>query len=1063
MIKQSSIAKITRPALADIYPRPRMFRILDAGRKRPVTWVSGPAGSGKTTLVASWIEGRKLPCLWYQIDEGDADLATFFYYLGLAGKKAAPRHRKPLPMLTPEYLLDVPTFSKRYFENLCSRVQTPFILVFDNYQLIPGSSLFHTILQAGLSSIPHGIHVVIIGRTEPPTAFTGMLAGNALNTVGWESLRLTPEESRGIAHLLSTGPQYKNIISWMHEKTDGWAAGLILFIKAFGREAVEPQTLPSMPPEKIFDFFANELFQKIDEEMRDFLMKTSILPKMEPSTAEQLTGNRNAARILSELNRRNYFTARRRLEGDTYEYHPLFREFLMERARLSFSQMEIRSIQQQAAVLLMQTGQVEDALELYRLSDDWDNFTRLLLAQAQSLVSQGRHRSLESWLKAIPMDDLDREPWLLYWLGECRVLCDLGDARRYAEKALGLFRKQHDAKGVFLAWASAIDALVQEMGDIKRLDHWVAFAFELMNEYAFPSREVEDLMTARIFIAMPWNPADPVFVEWRKRAMELIERDGDPNIRLMTSFYLLAHFIWIGEPTTAKMILDVIRRMGKMYEKFSPLLYCMGRMCEGWFVLLDGDPRQAYSILQDGLAKGNASGVYIWYRNTLEIAASANLCMDNLSEAGQLLEQMAVGLETSRLFDRFYYYHDSAWRFMMMGDISKAAAYQEQANELAAKTGFPINASDSHFSMAIISNAQGNHKKAREHSAALHKVSFRMGSALVKYKALLVDALIAFGAGNENEGLRQLRDALVLGKERGFIFFRWWLPEMMTRLCMKALEAGIETDYVKNLIRTCNLVPDDPPLHLENWPWPLKIRALGEFRVLRDDKPLRYSRKAPKKPLELLRVIIALSGKNLSEERLTDLIWPDAEGDSGRRSLNVTLVRLRELLGVRDALQVNEGMISLNDRIVWTDVWAFERLIRAAEAESVSPSHYFLEKAIAIYHGHFLAEESGSWAISPRERLRELLFHAIESLGRYWEQNREWQKAIEVYRKGIQADDLIEKCYIRLMSCLLKTGSHAEALSVYRRLKKTLDGYSVEPSAEARDLHELIVSGNKRP
>jgi LuxR family maltose regulon positive regulatory protein len=118
MTKQISIAKLTRPALADIYPRRRLFRLLGAGRKRHVTWVSGPAGSGKTTLVASWIEGRKLPCLWYQIDEGDGDLATFFYYLGLAGKKAAPRYRKPLPLLTPEYLLDVSTFSKRYFENL---------------------------------------------------------------------------------------------------------------------------------------------------------------------------------------------------------------------------------------------------------------------------------------------------------------------------------------------------------------------------------------------------------------------------------------------------------------------------------------------------------------------------------------------------------------------------------------------------------------------------------------------------------------------------------------------------------------------------------------------------------------------------------------------------------------------------------------------------------------------------------------------------------------------------------------------------------------------------------
>src|SRR5512143_2893570 len=93
-------AKVRRPKLSMIIPRTRLFKRLDSGIGTPVRWIVGPAGSGKTTLVASWIESRKIPCLWYQIDEGDADIATFFYYMGLGGAAAAPRHRKPLPLLT---------------------------------------------------------------------------------------------------------------------------------------------------------------------------------------------------------------------------------------------------------------------------------------------------------------------------------------------------------------------------------------------------------------------------------------------------------------------------------------------------------------------------------------------------------------------------------------------------------------------------------------------------------------------------------------------------------------------------------------------------------------------------------------------------------------------------------------------------------------------------------------------------------------------------------------------------------------------------------------------------
>lgn len=119
------MSKITRPTLTGVFPRKRLFGLLDRLRKQPLIWISGPPGCGKTTLVASYIETRKLPCLWYQVDTGDADPATFFYYLGQAAKRASPQFRKPLPLLTPEYLQGIPIFTQRYFEELFRRLIPP--------------------------------------------------------------------------------------------------------------------------------------------------------------------------------------------------------------------------------------------------------------------------------------------------------------------------------------------------------------------------------------------------------------------------------------------------------------------------------------------------------------------------------------------------------------------------------------------------------------------------------------------------------------------------------------------------------------------------------------------------------------------------------------------------------------------------------------------------------------------------------------------------------------------------------------------------------------------------
>ena len=91
------MAKITHPRISGVFPRKRLFRDLDDSRESPVIWVSAPAGSGKTTLVASYLSERQLHSIWYRVDEGDGDIATFFYYMGLAARKSAPRSKKTLP------------------------------------------------------------------------------------------------------------------------------------------------------------------------------------------------------------------------------------------------------------------------------------------------------------------------------------------------------------------------------------------------------------------------------------------------------------------------------------------------------------------------------------------------------------------------------------------------------------------------------------------------------------------------------------------------------------------------------------------------------------------------------------------------------------------------------------------------------------------------------------------------------------------------------------------------------------------------------------------------------
>ncbi|MEN6623725.1 MAG: hypothetical protein ABFD50_19525 [Smithella sp.] len=194
--------KTSRPIPKGVYQRPLLFEKLDyLRRNNPLIWISAPAGSGKTTLVASYIEKNKLPCLWYQLDAGDGDMATFFYYMSQAATKAAPRKRKPMPILTAEYLYGIPTFALRYFEELYRRLKIPSLLVLDNYQEVPEDSPLHEIMHIALSHLPEGINAIVISRREPPSAFIRLQANQQMDFLRWEDVRLTKEEARGIIAL----------------------------------------------------------------------------------------------------------------------------------------------------------------------------------------------------------------------------------------------------------------------------------------------------------------------------------------------------------------------------------------------------------------------------------------------------------------------------------------------------------------------------------------------------------------------------------------------------------------------------------------------------------------------------------------------------------------------------------------------------------------------------------------------------------------------------------------------------------------------------------------------
>jgi ATP/maltotriose-dependent transcriptional regulator MalT len=116
-----------------------------------------------------------------------------------AASRKLPAKHKPLPLLTPEYLTDLTGFSRRFFRELYARLPYPSVLVLDNYDEVLGEVEFHALLVDSAQEIPEGINVIVMSRSEPPSLYTRLIANKTVTRVGWDELRLTQEETRGIA------------------------------------------------------------------------------------------------------------------------------------------------------------------------------------------------------------------------------------------------------------------------------------------------------------------------------------------------------------------------------------------------------------------------------------------------------------------------------------------------------------------------------------------------------------------------------------------------------------------------------------------------------------------------------------------------------------------------------------------------------------------------------------------------------------------------------------------------------------------------------------------------
>jgi DNA-binding SARP family transcriptional activator len=258
-----------------------------------------------------------------------------------------------------------------------------------------------------------------------------------------------------------------------------------------------------------------------------------------------------------------------------------------------------------------------------------------------------------------------------------------------------------------------------------------------------------------------------------------------------------------------------------------------------------------------------------------------------------------------------------------------------------------------------------------------------------------------------------------------------------------------------------------PTLEESGGIWPVRIQTLGVFSLTLNRKAVSLDADSVRQVLEFLKALIAFGGLEVGTQNLASTLWPQTDRTVAQRSIDAMLRNLRDILGEECVLVSPDGAISLVPDYCWVDVWEFERTLavtrrilnRDFTGKDATRFELLSSRLRNLYQGHFLTgEDTTSWSLPRRERLRIRFITHLLDAGRIWESRGLWDRAIACYQQGLQVDDLFEDFYQRLMVCHLETQSISEGLSVYLRCRNVLSAVlGLQPAPETEALYNALA------
>jgi LuxR family maltose regulon positive regulatory protein len=793
-----------------------VFEKLNEGLKKKLTIVSAPAGFGKTTFITQWLNTKKNYKAWLSLDIEDNNLKRFLAYLisALQGISKIIGEESLSILRVPE------KFSADYaitmLINDIADFNQEIILILDDFHLIAENDI-HKALNFFINNLPANFHLYIVSRIIPENLSLSMLrAKNNLIEITAASLRFEQEEIIRFFKNSEIEIDRKEA-SLIEVKTEGWILALqmlLLSIKESGDKASFIRDL-EVNNRYIVDYLIDEILSQLNEEIKDFLLKTSILSKFNISLCKMITEKTNAKELLNELEKKNLFLIPLDNKKEWYRYHNLFKELLFNHLAQDFSG-EIPNLHKKASQWYEEQGLTEEAIIHSLTIKDYETSLRLIEIIAPELFINKETKQLYEWFRKIPENIiLSSSKSAIYYATILSNINKLAEAEAVINKieekniaglyAVGRYINQENNKDLIPGILCLRANIFLKKGNHEKAISLSHEGLNLTDEDSYTAA----MLNFNLGVGYTMSGLLEKGIYHYQKHINFHEKNNN-YFRIMNIKMALGRiYLWQGalhksEELFLQILEDAKNNKLLKHPVTGTGLADLAYICYQWNELEKANLYMSQSLELSRQAKTNFGFIYA-YSNYLEI--KINLAeTENIEDIFNEIKQFNL---KNNMYELYYLKIEAykAQYWILKGKLNLA-------EEIISKFDFDENSEMKELEIVTATNFYLIKNDLNRAELILEKMLISIETFLEnKIKYLLLKAFIFFKKEKFNESAKLINDAFNLGEKEGFIRIFVDFAREINSFKLKLLKENnnLTADYKKKLLSVLGQVSAGNP------------------------------------------------------------------------------------------------------------------------------------------------------------------------------------------------------------------------------------------------------------